>query len=430
MYTSWSRVFFDAIPERSRVLDCGCGTGALGSKLKSEKDCYTVGVEVDENQARLAREGYDRLIVGDLEILRRLPFPEGFFNVIVFSDVLEHLEDPTSILVKLRSYLSDSGFVLISLPNIANWHVRLKLLLGKFDYTEYGILDETHLRFFTYKSARSMLLEAGYRIQREGVSWFDTRLVDRVIRRLRLPWLWRSLFSSQIVFQATKAGRLWGAVYRLPRENGEKYAGQAITPLDPKIKVVDQVSPGSKVLDLGCGAGILSEKLRKEKRCYVVGVEREPSLIEVAKPKCDMVILADLMNCTSLPLEEQSFDYVTLIDVLEHLSDPSRAVELARKYVNPKSGTVVVSVPNVANWVVRLKLLVGRFSYEGCGILDRCHMRFFTKRTLLSFLRKRGLAPTRIVYTDSRPFTHGTSGIWPTLLATQFVVEAELEAKE
>jgi methionine biosynthesis protein MetW len=306
----------------------------------------------------------------------------------------------------------------------------LKLLLGKFDYTEYGILDETHLRFFTYKSARSMLLEAGYRIQREGVSWFDTRLVDRVIRRLRLPWLWRSLFSSQIVFQATKASRLWGAVYRLPREKGEKHAGEAITPLDPKIKVVDQVSAGSRVLDLRCGAGILDEKLRKEKQCYVVGVEREPSLIEVAKPKCDMVILADLMNCTSLPLEEQSFDYVTLIDVLEHLTDPSNAVELAKKYARRKSGKVIVSIPNVANWAVRLKLLVGHFDYGERGILDRNHVRFFTKRTLLSFLRKGGLRPTRILCTDSRPSTHGSSRLWPTLLATQFVVEAELTGKE
>lgn len=148
--------------KNKKVLDVGCATGYLSKKFR-EKGCYVVGVEIDEDAGFLARQNCNDVIIGDIESMK-LPYPNEFFDAIVCADILEHLKRPDLVLLKLKRHLSKQGFLIASLPNIAYFKVRLKLLLGKFEYEETGILDLTHLRFFTLSSAKRMFNICGYRV--------------------------------------------------------------------------------------------------------------------------------------------------------------------------------------------------------------------------------------------------------------------------
>lgn len=144
-----------------RILEVGTAAGYLGRILR-ERGHYLVGVELHAEAAALARPYYDRICVADLE---QFEFPErGEFDWVLFADVLEHLRDPARVLARAATCLNPSGKVLISVPNVANFMIRLSLLAGRFDYTERGILDRTHLRFFTLRSLREMADRAGYRV--------------------------------------------------------------------------------------------------------------------------------------------------------------------------------------------------------------------------------------------------------------------------
>lgn len=129
-----SNVIYQLIGEGLKVLDVGCGAGRLGEKLRLEKDCYVVGVEANDQAVSLAKQRLDDVIVADIEKLSTLPYPARYFDVIVFADVLEHLNHPEKVLVFLKEYLKDNGYIIASIPNVANWTVRLKLLLGKWNY--------------------------------------------------------------------------------------------------------------------------------------------------------------------------------------------------------------------------------------------------------------------------------------------------------
>jgi len=176
-----------------KVLDAGCGPGKLGAALKL-KNCFSVGIEADKGLAEAARANYDDLIVADLEDLAGLPYPAGYFDVIVFADILEHLSESGKTISMFRNYLAPDGYILVCMPNVANWQVRLNLLFGRFDYSP-GILDGGHLRFFTLKSARALIEKAGYRVTR-----IDSR--NRVIKPLGK--LYKKLFAFQFIIKAVK----------------------------------------------------------------------------------------------------------------------------------------------------------------------------------------------------------------------------------
>jgi 2-polyprenyl-3-methyl-5-hydroxy-6-metoxy-1,4-benzoquinol methylase len=101
-----------------------------------------------------------------VEKIEELKYPKEYFDVIVFADVLEHLRQPDKVLLNLRKYLRADGFMVASLPNIARIDIRLKLILGRFDYGDSGILDKTHLKFFTLSSAKKLFTENGFMIER------------------------------------------------------------------------------------------------------------------------------------------------------------------------------------------------------------------------------------------------------------------------
>lgn len=136
------------------VLDVGCNEGYLGKACDKSNSFY--GIDYDPLSLTVAKKNYLDVALIDLNQSTQLPWKIKF-DLIIFGDILEHLLDPQSTFRALvYDYLKPGGEILLSLPNIANWQVRLSLLLGKFDYQETGILDRTHLHFFTYKTAREM----------------------------------------------------------------------------------------------------------------------------------------------------------------------------------------------------------------------------------------------------------------------------------
>ena len=118
---------------------------------------------VGKTLAEVAKNICKEVIIGDIEKDEVWEKIKGEFNVIIFADTLEHLRNPDKILKRTKKYLKKDGSLIISLPNIANLRIRLSLLFGRFEYKSTGILDETHLRFYTLKSAQE-LIQKNYKI--------------------------------------------------------------------------------------------------------------------------------------------------------------------------------------------------------------------------------------------------------------------------
>ena len=146
-----------------KLLDVGAADGLLSRRL-TELGWRVTAIEGDPALAQAGARYCERMITLNLD--REIPVGEGPFDVIVYGDVLEHLVDPLRILVELDRSLAPGGFVVLSVPNIAHLWIRLLLLFGRFDYLDRGILDHSHLRFFTERSLRAMLADSGLLIER------------------------------------------------------------------------------------------------------------------------------------------------------------------------------------------------------------------------------------------------------------------------
>ena len=168
-----------------RVIEFGCSTGYV-SKVLKERGCYVVGVEVDPEAAEKAREVCDLVIVGDLDELDLAGELGGTtFDVGLFGDILEHLKYPQRALIQTRRLLAPGGYVVVSVPNIAHVSIRLALLKGEFDYEEMGILDDTHLKYYTRKSVVDLLEGCGYMV--DELDWTEQRIAESRLRETLDP---------------------------------------------------------------------------------------------------------------------------------------------------------------------------------------------------------------------------------------------------
>ncbi len=157
------RLILSWIGKNKLVLDVGCSSGYLGIHSRESK---FYGIEVDKKEAKKARKVYKKVFVGDVEKLINSPLSLPKFDVIIFADILEHLVHPQKTLTYLvTNFLKDDGKTIISLPNVAHLSVRLNLLAGKFDYTEAGILDKTHLHLYSLKSANKLINKSGLKTE-------------------------------------------------------------------------------------------------------------------------------------------------------------------------------------------------------------------------------------------------------------------------
>jgi len=169
---STHKLIIDLVGRDRTVLDVGCNSGYIGASAHRSNTFY--GIDYLPGTAAKAKKIYKDAAVYDINTLEPLPWKKRF-DAIILADVLEHLNDPERALAYLtKKYLAPGGEVIISLPNVANWSIRLKLLLGKFNYTETGILDQTHLHLYTFQSAKQLVKTSGLHTKRElgGTSFF------------------------------------------------------------------------------------------------------------------------------------------------------------------------------------------------------------------------------------------------------------------
>jgi 2-polyprenyl-3-methyl-5-hydroxy-6-metoxy-1,4-benzoquinol methylase len=145
-----------------RALDVGAADGFL-AELLTRQGWQVTALERDPAQAAKARGRCHEVIVADLD--QAAPRLQGRFDAIVYGDVLEHLNDPLPVLVALDRALAADGRVIVSVPNVAHLWVRFSLALGRWDYVDRGILDRTHLRFFTKRSFTVLLRDAGLSVE-------------------------------------------------------------------------------------------------------------------------------------------------------------------------------------------------------------------------------------------------------------------------
>jgi 2-polyprenyl-3-methyl-5-hydroxy-6-metoxy-1,4-benzoquinol methylase len=159
------------IPKDSQiVLDVGCSSGTFGQILKSSRNIEVWGVELDRDAALEASKKLDRVINDAFS--PDLNLPRKGFDCIIFNDVLEHLPDPWAALTYSKELLKDGGIVVSSIPNVRYFNNAWEFLVEKnWEYADWGILDKTHLRFFTQKSILSLFKSLGYEVELiEGIN--------------------------------------------------------------------------------------------------------------------------------------------------------------------------------------------------------------------------------------------------------------------
>jgi methionine biosynthesis protein MetW len=196
-------ILLDWIGTGKRVLELGCATGYMSRYMTEKRDCTVTGIEIDPDAAREAAQFCSEVLVRDLSSTGwNQGLPERAFDVVVMGDVLEHLPRPDQTLNEIRSLLTDHGSIVVCLPNVVHWVTRFKMLFGRFDYQDWGTLDRTHLRFFTIKTARQLIEQAGYRITDSSIALggplaFRARWLLNALARVS-----PGLFASQIMFKA------------------------------------------------------------------------------------------------------------------------------------------------------------------------------------------------------------------------------------
>jgi 2-polyprenyl-3-methyl-5-hydroxy-6-metoxy-1,4-benzoquinol methylase len=159
-YTHARREISTLLPASvGRVLEIGCSNGATLAWLRTQGATHTVGVEYVPEVAAQARSAVDEVYTGDVEAME---LPSGPFDLILCLDVFEHLRDPWRLASRLASLLAPSGALITSIPNARNFALVKQLVLhGRFDYAPEGIMDHTHLRWFTRRTAIDLLTQAG-----------------------------------------------------------------------------------------------------------------------------------------------------------------------------------------------------------------------------------------------------------------------------
>ena len=171
--------------------------------------------------------------------------------------------------------------------------------------------------------------------------------------------------------------------------------------LEPGVNkgVYKYIGANKCILSVGCGSALL-ETLVKKQNNQVYAVDISPENVQKAKQELDGAFLCDIEKVKKLPFKKESFDIIILSDVLEHLLEPQRALNLLYDYIKPE-GIVIASIPNVANWTVRIPLLFGEFSYGKGGIVVWPHYRFFTKKTATQLFEKNRYKVVKIDFTTS-----------------------------
>jgi 2-polyprenyl-3-methyl-5-hydroxy-6-metoxy-1,4-benzoquinol methylase len=211
-----------------RILEVGCGAGCTLMKLKElGKANEIVGIEIDEQVTQELAGTLDRLYVGDVETID-LPYTEKYFDYILFGDVLEHLINPRRVLHSYKSLLRDDGYIIASIPNIKNHKILVKLIFfDEFQYTDAGILDRSHLRFFTKKEMVKMFDDEKLKVV-DLIPLYDEQLgkKHKIFTYLNSKLFWHLSSKQQILIMYFLDSSFHAVQYiiKAKKENSEETA--------------------------------------------------------------------------------------------------------------------------------------------------------------------------------------------------------------
>jgi 2-polyprenyl-3-methyl-5-hydroxy-6-metoxy-1,4-benzoquinol methylase len=224
------------VPQGGSVLDAGCGRGALGAVLR-QRGWHVVGIERHPEAAGVAQGRLAQVVQADMCDFARVEEELGdvHFDVLIFSDVLEHLADPAGVLRHYLRRLRPGGRLFVSVPNFVVWTNRLRLLAGVVAEHDSGVMDRTHLRTFSFRTARRLVESMGLKVERTNgtphlvrallplIKWLllpraarPEALIESPLYRIYRRWvypperfvasLWRSLLAFRIIVVGVKPG--------------------------------------------------------------------------------------------------------------------------------------------------------------------------------------------------------------------------------
>lgn len=300
------------VGHNKRILEFGCASGHMTRAFVSQGN-QVVAIEIDPEAAQRAAKSAERVIVGDLETMDLAAIlGENTFDVVTFGDVLEHLRDPHSVLKAARRFLRPDGFAVISLPNVAHADVRLALVEGRWDYQPFGLMDNTHIRFFTRDSCRKLVREAG----------FHVAVLDRVIRPAFSTELGvvRERFPEDVIDQILRDpdAETYQFVFKAVLDNGDHAATEAFDRL----------------------AALEDERLHVPVQLALAEADRVRAAVEVRQAQNDIDELRqsnEALEARLLDVQRsiQPDDSVVLVDV-EHLAElEAQSARLAALRANP-----------------------------------------------------------------------------------------------
>lgn len=198
------------MPQGSRVLELGCASGYLSGYMEQTLGCRVTGLEFDAAAAAIAAKRCSEIHNIDLDAPDALEAARTSapYDVLLAAAVLEHLKYPERLLQQARALLQPDARVIISLPNIAHWRLRLMLLAGRFDYTDYGVMDRTHLRLYTAKTGQALIEAQGYTVEALHIAGSGLQnVLNGVARRLQRPLplpVLPGLFGYELIYVARR----------------------------------------------------------------------------------------------------------------------------------------------------------------------------------------------------------------------------------
>lgn len=187
-----------------------------------------------------------------------------------------------------------------------------------------------------------------------------------------------------------------------------------------------------KILDVGCGSGATLEWIKEQDRCEMsFGIELFPDAAKIAKTRIDEVYIGSVESQLS-EIKKHKFDLILLLDVLEHLVDPWTILKKLIENNLENNGTVIACIPNVRYYKVILPLLLtSEWKYEHSGVLDKTHLRFFTKKRAIALLEESGLSTVKLIRNPldfslkRKVFNYASFGLFSDFLTQQYVIRAE-----
>lgn len=197
------RCVLERVPRGSTVLEIGPSSGYMTAELR-RNGCTVDAIELNPLDAKKAEAHCRRMLVGSAEDKAVWGRISDQYDVVLMADVLEHLRSPDDVLREVRQRIAPWGQVIVSLPNVAHWRMRVDLLRGQFTYTDWGLLDRTHLRFYTRDTALSLFRDAGFEVTEMAVPP-ARRTVSLSAVKTWAKRAWPSLLALQIIYRLRPA---------------------------------------------------------------------------------------------------------------------------------------------------------------------------------------------------------------------------------